>query len=142
MPDIVNLFKKTEEKRKFKKSNYRPWNFMDQMDTEDRQASSSTITIIQNSEEKDGAPEKKQQLQQAPNDLHASKRFNADDNHYSRDPKKELLRTNSNEPNVDRLFRLCGYQKNLFFFIVERCFSRGMLTTGAICNNSFLGFFE
>jgi hypothetical protein len=141
MPDILNLLKKTKDKKKFKKSNYRPWNFMDQIEAEEKTPSLELINT-NNGEEKRRATENKNLLPIVSNDFQASEEGSLKNVDVKEKKIKKTFSLNGNESNVDKVFRLYGYQKTLFFFIVDRCFSRGMLNTGAICNSSLAELLE
>lgn len=131
MPIIGDLLKKEEGKKRFVKSNYRPWNFMEQIDKERITPSiaAKTGSIVE-----ELTTEKKQLLPQiadTPQKISVSI-----PTEVSREPKefKKIPPCLYDEPNVDKIFRLSGHQKILFYFVAERCFSRGVLSTGAINN--------
>lgn len=135
MPDILNLLKKTEDKKKFKKSNYRPWNFMDQIEAEEKAPSPESVNTNSDGEKRN-VTEKKSPLPIVLNSFRASEESSLSNIVVGEKGFKKNLSLNSNDSNADKVFRLYGYQKTLFFFIVDRCFSRGMLNTGAVCNSS------
>ncbi|WP_133138133.1 hypothetical protein [Legionella rowbothamii] len=119
MPTIDQLAEKS--KKKFVKSDYRPWNYMDEVEKESnsiqleiKEGSYGDEAIIKN---KEGSPI-------THNKTKTVKRNNT--------AKLENAGPLKDETTLDAIFRLTGHQRKIFMFIVERCASRGMLTTGVI----------
>jgi DNA-binding MarR family transcriptional regulator len=125
MPSVDDLLEKS--KKKFKRSSYRPWNYMDEIaqeeqkkeaDIEIKKESIENQLVIKSSR-KDALLQHKDQ---APISI-------------PQDPTSNVLNSsleNQTESDLDRVFRLGGHQKTLFMFIVERVLSRGLLNTGVI----------
>ncbi len=193
MPTIDSLVEKT---KKWKKSTYRPWNYMDEIEKEenenkvvseilqqpvDNQSILQSPISIKKADALDQQVKDKQadvsqyETDQLPNEevavsssqenklsnlenLKKNKQTATEiivDSNISIDSinqkheleiKKKSIR-NQYQPSaglevaenlLDRIFRLSGHQKKLFLFIVERCFSRGLLSTGAITSDTLV----
>ena len=147
MPDIDSLLEKAS-KKKFKKSSYRPWNYMDEIQKEEEE---------KQQQEEINVTELKQdtvnQLQTTKTDINIL---------YIQEPKlnvpnavkdsppnvsvsennlliKDQTRENTKEQSVSPLYsilRLSGHQKIIFAFILERCLSRGLLSSGMITSET------
>jgi hypothetical protein len=128
MPTIDDLSLK-EASKKFKRSNYRPWNYMDELEKEEKlEANVKVDMVICNEDE--------------------AKITNNSDNCHNTiykaikiDQQNILIKNHSekvNPPNfsvetmLDKIFCLTGHQKLIFLFVVERCVSRGLLNTGIV----------
>jgi predicted transcriptional regulator len=100
MPTIDDL----TEDPKFKKSTYRPWNYMDEIEKEN---------LENNREFKDKtkSPSKKEIFFHGESDI------------------KSIS---------DKIFYLSGYQKTLFFFVLDRSMSRGLLSTGPVTSKTLV----
>lgn len=188
MPTVNDILAK---KSKFKKSSYRPWNYMDEIEKEQQEMSLNnnnengkvsnknetgikevsngyqkdikkesppsitdnykTSTIIKVTEEKRNKTDAKdittlcnvlnEQLNTDSN--RAKEIFNntlsdatkiIEKNNIKRKSKPiENLETKEGSAHIlDLLFQLSGHQKTIFLFIIERCLSRGQLSTGAV----------
>ncbi|MCW8400549.1 hypothetical protein OQJ26_17355 [Legionella sp. PATHC038] len=133
MPTLEELTNKS--KKKFKKSDYRPWNYMDELDKEHGSQSEFNKVSIDNQLEI--------QSESNGNQLEIDKESNNSepleikDIHKITKPKKTIespinFTPNNLETVLDTIFRLTGHQKKIFLFITERCISRAMLSTGVI----------
>ncbi len=132
MPKIDDLA--NESKKKFKKSVYRPWNYMDEMEKETKALSQETSKQSTASQLKIAlATNKTQATKGSKTDWVGIARENkCSDGVINREEKTTILELKNNETALDIIFRLIGHQKEIFIFIVERCMSRGLLSTGAI----------
>ncbi len=108
MPKIDDLI--NNPKRKFKKIAYRPWNYMDNIERE------------MDGDLKLDNVEKENLIVGMGGDVEKK---------YDEASKKT-------EPVLEVIFSLTGYQKKIFFMIIEVCLSRGMLSTGCIKSDSFV----
>lgn len=124
MPTIDELTNKT--KKKFVKSEYRPWNYMEEIDKE---LLENQLDIKKESIEN----------QLVINDIDTN--FKLDHNNLklvnNHIKNKDLTPSPNHEPidhetMLDVIFRLTGHQKRIFIFIVDRCMSRGMLSSGVL----------
>jgi hypothetical protein len=119
MPDINVLLEKAS-KKKFKKSSYRPWNYMEEMQKEKSE--------IQEQEEVTNASETKLNISKA----------NLVEISVQEDWPLNKNQINSNEQKEQAvsplysIIRLSGHQKVIFTFILERCLSRGLLSSGIV----------
>lgn len=118
MPTIESLL----EKKKFKKTSYRPWNYMDEIEKEEGtekidapQMPVSEIIVTQSFPMAESSP---QELG-----------INKVSIGYPLDIHTE-------DSALDKIFRLSGHQKKLFLFIVDRAISRGLLSTGHLTNKT------
>lgn len=120
MPTIDELTNKT--KKKFIKSEYRPWNYMEQIDKESienqleikQESTDDRLDIIESSE-----------TLKLANDMPPSQSY-ADREDVAIQIVSDI------ETTLDVICRLTGHQKKIFVFIVERCMSRGLLVSGVI----------
>lgn len=118
MPTIDELNNKN--KKKFIKSEYRPWNYMGQIEQESnenkleikKESISSQLEIKSKL-----APVKPTFLETRDNNQDQFIKYNEQSNL---------------ETTLDLIFRLTGHQKKIFIFIVEKCMSRGLLTSGVV----------
>jgi hypothetical protein len=125
MPTIDELTNKT--KRKFVKSEYRPWNYMD---TIDKELIENQLEIIQES-----YGDQLETTIEEPNLKLVSD---------STDKKEIMLPVPliDQETTLDVIFRLTGHQKIIFLFIVDRCMSRGLLVSGVIKGETLVDITE
>lgn len=125
MPKIDDLSTQKASKR-FKRSNYRPWNYMEEVEKEATLESNINIKIIDAD-----INDSNNNSQILPNDSYISTEKNYQDKiTFVTDIVKQV--ENNLETTLDKIFSLTGHQKNLFIFIVERCISRGILNTGIV----------
>lgn len=126
MPSIENLLVRGE--KKFKKSSYRPWNYLEEIQKEikeDNLQNKAPEPIVVESKPKAKANKDTVSIPKPKNTIHQI-------------VKKQFTKLKPNEPVekneslLDQIFRLSGHQKALFQFIVDRCISRGELHTSAI----------
>ena len=125
MPTIDELTNKT--KKKFVKSEYRPWNYMD---TIDKESIGSQLEIIPES-----ISNQLEITTEEPNLKLVSDFTN----------KKEIIlpvELVEQETTLDVIFRLTGHQKRIFLFIVDRCMSRGLLASGVIKGETLVDITE
>ena len=125
MPTIDELTNKT--KKKFVKSEYRPWNYMEEIEKETstkeleikRESIGNQLDLVESA-----AVPKIDKINNVRLVIdHAnSKKESALQNEHAID----------HETVLDVIFRLTGHQKRIFVFIAERCMSRGMLSSGVI----------
>lgn len=119
MPKIDDLsIQKTS--KKFKRSNYRPWNYMEEVEKE--AVLELKIIDVNNIEHA---------AKKIIDDLNVS----TDKNHTCNTSLTEILVNKeeiTSETTLDKIFSLTGHQKHIFTFIVERCISRGILNTGIV----------
>lgn len=153
MPSIEGLLK--EPKKKFKKSNYRPWNYLDEIQKEKEQLSQSDVeehledkaqnsqtvslgVIEATGERAEASLSIERQITPVLKATYKEINRTSTKNHIEIAPDLTLSREEkeTNETASDKIFRLTGHQKNLFFFIYERCISRGMLSTGPLTNET------
>lgn len=136
MPTLDELTNKT--KRKFTKSEYRPWNYMEEIDKE----SNSNHQELNEESNRDHTGINKKSIG---NQLEINERKEQHDITSHLKPSNAALPIkgkkidaplNNNlvdiETTLDIIFRLTGHQKKIFIFVVDRCMSRGMLSTGVI----------
>ncbi|GEM_PF-2508907 len=152
MPDIASLLEKTV-KKKFKKSSYRPWNYMDEIEKEEKEE--VKLEPIQPVTEaiKAEAPAQKEEppIDYAPQA--EKKKFVAppepqtifqpkpsipeeEENvaHHAISYANVLTKEQLASP-LYNILRLSGHQKKIFTFILERCVSRGLLSSGSITSD-------
>jgi hypothetical protein len=148
MPDIDALMEKAS-KKKFKKSSYRPWNYLEEIEKEEEAKQQEIIVLpvlaVDNVD---------------PDETEISELAIATDDHVEASPL-DVIHTpeptimhavTSNEPSVTAkenininavyqedaanplytILRLSGHQKTIFAFILERCLSRGLLSSGVV----------
>lgn len=123
MPTIEQLAEKT--KKKFVKSDYRPWNYMEEVEKE----SNSHHLEIKEDSNSDRAKIEIKETEQTDS--------RPDVNLITKQKKYEQVDSQNDDTTLDSIFRLTGHQKKIFMFIVERCASRAMLTTGVIKGEIF-----
>lgn len=137
MPTLDELTNKT--KKKFIKSDYRPWNYMEEFDKE---SNSNQLEVTKESIGNLGESNKKS-IRNQPQIIEVEKKSKIvpnliDSTNKVVPPKKQHEETSIEaiaidiETTLDIIFRLTGHQKKIFMFIVDRCMSRGMLVTGVI----------
>ena len=122
MPTLEELTDKS--KKKFKKSDYRPWNYMDEIDKEYGNQSESKKESFGNQLEIEKESNNPESLE-------------IKDTNKITKPKKIVEYSTDFDPNnletmLDTISRLTGHQKKIFLFITDRCISRAMLSTGVI----------
>jgi hypothetical protein len=146
MPTIEQLADKT--KKKFVKSDYRPWNYMEEIEKESNEnqleinespiqgqpntalneSKKGQIDIIQksNRDQSEITPDESERESHA----QTVKPLKT----YKTDIEEKVIYADLSihETTLDTIFRLTGHQKKIFMFIVERCASRAMLSTGVI----------
>jgi hypothetical protein len=133
MPTLEELTNKS--KKKFKKSDYRPWNYMDELDKEYGNQSESNKVSFDNQLEIKSAPNDNQlEIKKESDNLES---LEIKDIHKITKPKKTVdysidFDLNNLETVLDTISRLTGHQKKIFLFITDRCISRAMLSTGVI----------
>ena len=150
MPTIDQLADKT--KKKFVKSDYRPWNYMEEIEKE---SNGNQLVIKEESsqEQANSAPiESKNQIEivqeSIGNQLEVRLLEDEQESHsptvtplknHKPDIEVKVIHADSSihETTLDTIFRLTGHQKKIFMFIVERCASRAMLSTGVIKGEIF-----
>ncbi|STX81667.1 Uncharacterised protein [Legionella busanensis] len=118
MPTLDELTKKS--KIKFKKSDYRPWNYMDELDKE---SNSNQLEVKKESPSK---------VLETNDDNKFHKNFDSKiiEEKIVAIPAEPIF--HNTETALDIIFRITGHQKKIFLFIIERCLIRGMLSTGVI----------
>lgn len=154
MPSIESLLEKSNNR--FKKSNYRPWNYMDEVRNEkqeptdnlssndkftnhlkdqddiDVQKDSSNLILFDNKQIAKNS-ERENKLESKTTSIETSQIDNG------KIPIKSKINSSVRlESTLDNIFRLVGHQKVLFFFTVERCMSRGVFSTGAITGDTLV----
>lgn len=150
MPTIDQLADKA--KKKFVKSDYRPWNYMEEIEKESN-GNQLTINEESDSEQKNPAPiSNKNQIEVKRESINNQLEITTiEDNRENRlltitplkinKPDTEIrsihVDSSIHETTLDTIFRLTGHQKKIFMFIVERCASRAMLSTGVIKGEIF-----
>ena len=125
MPKIDDLSAQNASKR-FKKSNYRPWNYMDEVEKE---TISETVVNVQNISPK--ISDNNYSSQKINDDLNILKEKNGQNKTTTTTKLPNQLEVNL-ETTLDKIFSLTGHQKNIFTFIVEKSISRGILNTGIV----------
>ena len=150
MPTIDQLAGKT--KKKFVKSDYRPWNYMEEIEKESNE-NQLGINKESNVDQGGAAPkEDKHRIginkESISNQLVIKRIENEQENNLSNvttlkinKPDIEVKAIHADtfihETTLDTIFRLTGHQKKIFMFIVDRCASRAMLSTGVIKGEIF-----
>lgn len=147
MPTIDQLTNKS--KKKFVKSDYRPWNYMDEIEKESNgnqleikkealNNQAEEATFIDQSRSQIGINQESIGNHSDINQVKVEK-----EKIIPKAPKVEIKKQNNEvktiytdqdlqETTLDTIFRLTGHQKKIFMFIFERCASRAMLSTGVI----------
>lgn len=146
MPDIDSLLEKTS-KKKFKKSTYRPWNYMDEIKKEEEEKSTKQDEeldsvldhaahnhVLQTEEHEINTIENQKKIE---NDL-VSISYNNFNNEETTHINKKIVAIEKNKPisSLYLIIRLSGHQKIIFAFILERCLSRGSLSSGMITSET------
>ncbi|GGI90854.1 hypothetical protein GCM10007966_19430 [Legionella impletisoli] len=122
MPTIDELSNKSS-KRKFKKSDYRPWNYMDEFEKESNGNQKGT---------KEKSTDNQLEIKRESRDNYSNGAILETTQTKETKVKGSSETLYDAETALDTIFRLTGHQKKIFLFIVERCMSRGMLTTSVI----------
>jgi len=142
MPDIDSLLEKAS-KKKFKKSSYRPWNYMEEIQKEEKQQEEDTSAsqiVAENISSSEPVSFKKAEV-------NLEKEINI--------PEPKQVEIHSPEITVSKIekvfvespklqtysplyiiLRLSGHQKKIFNFILERCVARGLLSTGIVTSET------
>ena len=133
MPTFEELTNKS--KKKFKKSDYRPWNYMEEHDKEygnqselNKESFGSQLEIksIPNDNQLEIKKESNNSVPVKSKDIHKITKYKkAVEDYIDFEP-------NNLETVLDTISRLTGHQKKIFLFITDRCISRAMLSTGVI----------
>jgi len=145
MPTIDDLTRGS--KKKFIKSDYRPWNYMEEIDKEtisnqlevNEESIANHLELIKES----NGIQMDINNQSIGNHLLIDESINLTNNKVETAlvqfivGKKNIDKSGSlNEENpestLDIIFRLTGHQKKIFLFITDRCASRALLSTGVI----------
>jgi len=142
MPDIDSLLEKAS-KKKFKKSSYRPWNYMEEIQKEEEekyhQQEVTNVTelkhdaVIQPAKPDINIPDIQDTKLNISNTIKESlpKVALTESNQIKNELREEKQETSSVSP-LYSILRLSGHQKTIFAFILERCLSRGLLSSGMI----------
>lgn len=144
MPDIDSLLEKAS-KKKFKKSSYRPWNYMEeiQKEEEEKQHQQEIVNITELKHDTVSEPQanktdvyipyNQEQKLNVPTIVKNSLPIIAasEDNLVTKYPTNEEKNGQTVSP-LYSILRLSGHQKIIFAFILERCLSRGLLSSGMI----------
>lgn len=148
MPTIDQLVDK--KKKKFVKSDYRPWNYMEEIEKEsnenqlviNKESSQKQINLISavsqieiNNESISNQLETK--LIEDEQEMHLSNITPLKIHKPDIEVKSIHADISIHETTLDTIFRLTGHQKKIFMFIFERCASRAMLSTGVIKGEIF-----
>lgn len=145
MPDISTLMEKAS-KKKFKKSSYRPWNYLEEMEKEEGEKQQVAIVPPKLTEQTANQdPSKKSESIDIPNSYREEPRLDAPNiapsnvaNFATQDTSLSTDQVNK-EQSVSPLYailRLSGHQKTIFTFILERCLSRGLLSSGVVTSET------
>lgn len=145
MPDISTLLEK-DSKKKFKKSSYRPWNYLDEIEKEAEEKKGESCNSAVINTQVNLQPEETTELSINENINETSKPINTTIEHEKSPTMlqvNKLSATNEikKEPVNSPLYsilRLSGHQKVIFSFILERCLSRGLLSSGVITSQSLM----
>lgn len=140
MPTVDQLASKT--KKKFVKSDYRPWNYMEEIEKESNE---NQLEVNKESEEKQASiqvSQNKQELEIKEVSIGNQLGVELIGDEYSSVPKTNKAKSKHSdfsidETTLDKIFRLTGHQKKIFMFIFERCASRAMLSSGVIKGEIF-----
>jgi predicted transcriptional regulator len=131
MPTLDELANK--KKKKFIKSEYRPWNYMEETDKESD--SNHSVSIKESYVNQKGVIRESigNQLEiKPPSTPHVSLQNKHETTIKLESVQHPVNNLSDIETTLDIIFRLTGHQKKIFIFIIDRCMSRGMLSTGAI----------
>src|SRR6185437_13696552 len=142
MPDIDSLLEKAS-KKKFKKSSYRPWNYMEEIQKEEQQQEhkidSSNVSI-----EEDSTPNV--ELSKVTETVNVPKYATPQSERTQvqssiNESNKIVSATSANQKEQTNsplyiILRLSGHQKTIFNFILERCVTRGLLSTGSVTSET------
>ncbi len=150
MPDIDSLLEKAS-KKKFKKSSYRPWNYMEEIQKEEEEKHHEQKVVNVTELKHDAViqpPVEKSDI-----NIHDSQdtKLNISNTIENSLPKvavaestqikNELFEEKQETSSVSPLYsilRLSGHQKVIFAFILERCLSRGLLSSGMITSEMLI----
>jgi DNA-binding MarR family transcriptional regulator len=140
MPTIDQLADKT--KKKFVKSEYRPWNYMEEIEKESNEnqleinkKSEGEQIPVQVSQDKQEIEIKEPSIiNQLAIGVVGEGRSSAPETNKAKSKHADF---SIDETTLDTIFRLTGHQKKIFMFIFERCVSRAMLSSGVIKGEVF-----
>lgn len=141
MPDINSLLETS--KKKFKKSSYRPWNYMEEIEKEEEEKFKDNNTVNEHklsNHKPSSLSEIKEDnsLTQDENLIISDFRKKISDNVVISETNKnsQLFMKNEHEKQkvspLYSILRLSGHQKLLFTFILERCLSNDSLSSGTV----------
>jgi hypothetical protein len=144
MPDIDSLLEKSS-KKKFKKSSYRPWNYLEEIEKEEgekQQEPESAPALINAIVEPITIIENKPSVVQQDE---VQNKANPIEKIIAITPPTQVVTVFSdqeaNEKHVSPLYsilRLSGHQKTIFVFILEKCLSRGSLSSGVVTSDMLI----
>lgn len=127
MPDINSLLEIS--KNKFKKSSYRPWNYMEEREKEEVKFND----LVNDNKTKLLKEENNDSIQDT--NLIASniEKNNASEIAIIKTSKTQVKQETTNNDSIFySIFRLSGHQKTIFAFILEKCLSNDSLSSGAV----------
>jgi len=129
MPDINSLLENS--KKKFKKSSYRPWNYMDEIDKEE----SKDIEYIN-----DGSTDNKIKVEEIKKHDYAPNKETKENisNNVNLEYSQQSDRSEDKINHFYSISRLTGHQKSIFFFILEKCLSNDSLSSGIVNGESLV----
>jgi len=141
MPDINSLLETS--KKKFKKSSYRPWNYMEEIEKEEEEKSKDNNTVNDHKlVDHTPAPfreiKENNALVQDENLIISDFRKNSPNNAVVPETNKNhssLIKNDHVKQRVSPLYsilRLSGHQKTIFTFILEKCLSNDSLSSGTV----------
>jgi len=142
MPDIDSLLEKSS-KKKFKKSSYRPWNYLEEIEKEEEEKQQETIhkpSQINDTVNQDQNISGKSNIPAEPQELKG--KINAIENNQANNsaltPLLIVDQEDREKPDspLYSILRLSGHQKIIFTFILERCLSRGLLSSGMVTSET------
>lgn len=134
MPTFDELIAKS--KKKFKKSEYRPWNYMDELDKEQQ---GRQVEDASDEDEISLGSENNANIYKPTNNVKISKGLFTAVNSSNQVVVAQNNVIDNQTVMVEKILRLTGHQKAIFLFVVECCISRGALTTGIITAEILVG---
>lgn len=140
MPDINSLMEKT--KKKFKKSSYRPWNYLEEIEKEEEEKNQEKENVL--------PPQVPAIFDQS--QLIENKSIPITQPLELKEPKKNLANSFiketsfiANQINQEKLnsplysiLRLSGHQKIIFSFVLEKSLSSGSLSSGIVTSEMLI----
>lgn len=123
MPDINSLLESS--KKKFKKSSYRPWNYMEEIDREESEDIRESIN----------RKNEKQKIDEYITEKEKNKKIDNSDIHFETNKKIDLIDDKNPKPKISSFYsiaRLSGHQRTIFTFILDRCLSNDSLSSGVV----------